>query len=317
MTQGFSRVLEALQTASGMLTVADVAAQVRWHSNTTRFHLDGLVEPGLAQRTTEDRDVPGRSRALYSAVPDRERAGRRSYRLLAQILASYLAAHTRQPERAALAAGEEWGRFMTERPARFQRVDAADATRQLTDALEDIGFAPEAVTAGRRREILLRHCPFGADRAGLAAANSSALRPSRALMVRQRAFVGRESHASQHRQARAHQPCPAGAVPVTSCARCTATTIISAVLTVTRAWPACSTRAPCARSISSSGPRMPGRNKAGWFANARTNTSAITTTASPVPIRAASSAFSFCSGRGCGGQSACLAWFENDHRGLP
>lgn len=155
-----SRVLEALQTSPDPLGVTDVAALVRLHANTTRFHLDGLVEHGLATRITEDRDVPGRPRALYSAVPDRERAGRRSYRLLAQILASYLAAHTRQPEKAALAAGEEWGRFMTERPAPFQRVDAAQATRQLTDTLEDIGFAPEAVTAGRKREILLRHCPF-------------------------------------------------------------------------------------------------------------------------------------------------------------
>jgi len=155
-----SRVLEALQTASGPLTVTDVAAQVGLHSNTARFHLDGLVEQGLAERTTEERDVPGRPRALYRAVPDRERAGRRSYRLLAKILASYLAAHTRQPEKAALAAGEEWGRYMTERPAPFQRVDAAEATRQLTETLEDIGFAPEAVTAGRKREILLRHCPF-------------------------------------------------------------------------------------------------------------------------------------------------------------
>jgi predicted ArsR family transcriptional regulator len=30
----------------------------------------------------------------------------------------------------------------------------------LVDALDDIGFAPEAVTTGRRRQILLHHCPF-------------------------------------------------------------------------------------------------------------------------------------------------------------
>jgi predicted ArsR family transcriptional regulator len=155
-----SRVLEALQTSDVPLGVTDVAAQVGLHSNTARFHLDGLVEQGLAQRTTEDRDVPGRPRAMYSAVADRGRVGRRSYRLLAQILAGYLAAHTRQPEKAALAAGEEWGRYMTERPPPFQRVDAVEATRQLTETLEDIGFAPEAVTTGRKREILLRHCPF-------------------------------------------------------------------------------------------------------------------------------------------------------------
>lgn len=155
-----SRVLEVLQTAHGHLTVADVATRVGLHPNTTRFHLDRLVEQGLAERTSEERATPGRPRALYGAATGHEPAGRRSYRLLAQILASSLAAHTKQPEKAALAAGEEWGRYMTERPAPFRRVDATEATRQLTAKLDEIGFAPEAVTTRRRREILLRHCPF-------------------------------------------------------------------------------------------------------------------------------------------------------------
>jgi len=155
-----SRVLEALQAAHGTLTVPEVAERVGLHPNTARFHLDGLVEQGLVERASEERETPGRPRTLYSATPGKRHAGRRSYRLLAQILASYLATHTKQPEKAALAAGEEWGRFLTERPAPFRRVDAAAATRALTDTLDDIGFEPEAVTAGRRREILLHHCPF-------------------------------------------------------------------------------------------------------------------------------------------------------------
>jgi predicted ArsR family transcriptional regulator len=57
-------------------------------------------------------------------------------------------------------AGEAWGRFLTERPAPFQRVDAAAATAQVVKALDDIGFAPEAVARGRKRQILLHHCPF-------------------------------------------------------------------------------------------------------------------------------------------------------------
>lgn len=153
-------MLEALQTASAPLTVPEVAEQVGLHPNTARFHLDGLVGQGLAERASEDRAVPGRPRALYAPAPGRRSAGRRSYRLLAQILAGYLAAHVKQPEKAALAAGEEWGRFLAERPAPFRRVDPKAATRELVDTLADIGFAPEAVTAGRRREILLHNCPF-------------------------------------------------------------------------------------------------------------------------------------------------------------
>jgi predicted ArsR family transcriptional regulator len=155
-----ARVLSVLQHAPAPLGVSEVAEQVRLHLNTTRFHLDGLVEAGLAARAREDREQPGRPRVLYTANPDTRRTGRRSYRLLAEILTSYLATQIRQPVDAALQAGEAWGRYLTERPAPFRRTDAATATRQLVDTLEDIGFAPEAVTTGRERQILLHHCPF-------------------------------------------------------------------------------------------------------------------------------------------------------------
>jgi predicted ArsR family transcriptional regulator len=155
-----SRVLGILQAARTPLGVDEIAGRVGLHPNTTRFHLDGLVEAGLAVRATEERDLPGRPRALYTAAPDSAPAGRRSYRLLAEILTSYLANETRNPGQAALKAGEAWGRFLTDRPAPFRRVDAADATRQLVATLDEIGFAPEAVTAGRKRQILLHHCPF-------------------------------------------------------------------------------------------------------------------------------------------------------------
>jgi predicted ArsR family transcriptional regulator len=155
-----ARVLAVLQAARAPLGVNEIASQVGLHANTTRFHLDALIEQGLVERAIEERDVPGRPRTLYTATADSARTGRRSYRLLAEILTSYLATHTKQPARAALDAGEAWGRFLTQRPAPFRRVDAAAATRQLVETLDDIGFAPEAVTAGRERKILLHHCPF-------------------------------------------------------------------------------------------------------------------------------------------------------------
>lgn len=154
-----ARVLEALQAAGVPLGVGDVAARVRLHSNTARFHLDGLVNQGLAERDIEERETPGRPRTLYSAHHRSAPAGQRSYRLLAQILSSYLAS-TRQPEKGALRAGEEWGRYLAEPPAPFQRVDAVAATRQLVETLDDIGFAPEATSTGGKRKILLHHCPF-------------------------------------------------------------------------------------------------------------------------------------------------------------
>jgi predicted ArsR family transcriptional regulator len=155
-----ARVLEALHTAGVPLGVDDVAAKVRLHPNTARFHLDGLVEQGLVDRNLEERVTPGRPRALYTARQGSAPVGQRSYRLLARILSSYLASTSRRPEKAALRAGEEWGRYLAERPAPFRRIDATTATRQLVSTLDDIGFAPEPVTAGRKRQVLLHHCPF-------------------------------------------------------------------------------------------------------------------------------------------------------------
>lgn len=156
-----AQVLGALQRAERPISVTDIAEEVGLHPNTARFHLDGLVEQGLALRETEQRDVPGRPRALYRASADSAHAGRRSYRLLAEILTSYLASHTPAPGDAALHAGEAWGRFLTERPAPFRNVDKATATRQLVEVLDEIGFAPESVDDDEQRpQILLHQCPF-------------------------------------------------------------------------------------------------------------------------------------------------------------
>jgi predicted ArsR family transcriptional regulator len=155
-----ARVLGVLQDAGTPLGVADVSEAVGLHPNTTRFHLDGLVDAGLVQRATEERETPGRPRTLYSARPEAGRAGPRSYRLLAEILTSYLASQSRQPVTAALTAGTEWGRYLARRPAPFRRVTAEQATADLVRVLDEIGFAPEAVTVGRKRRVLLHHCPF-------------------------------------------------------------------------------------------------------------------------------------------------------------
>lgn len=155
-----AEVLGTLQSADEAMTVTDVASRVGLHPNTARFHLDGLVEQGLVERTTEQRDVPGRPRALYRARADSARAGRRSYRLLAEILASYVATQTPQPGAGALQAGEAWGHFLVERPAPFRRVDFDSATQQLVELLEELGFDPESAADPSGERILLHQCPF-------------------------------------------------------------------------------------------------------------------------------------------------------------
>ena len=155
-----SSVLEVLQNTGAQLGVNDVAARLSLHPNTVRIHLDALMASGLVEAEPEERALPGRPRTLYSANPNSASAGRRNYRLLAEILASSMAAQTSHPREVAINAGQEWGRYLGEGPPPFTRVDATEATRRLVSAMEDIGFAPEAVTKGRRHQVLLHRCPF-------------------------------------------------------------------------------------------------------------------------------------------------------------
>lgn len=154
-----TRALEVLQDAGRPLGVTEVGELLGLHINTARFHLDGLVAAGLATRSQEGRSSPGRPRTVYEATAVRQ-VGQRSYRLLAQILASSFAAVVPDAAAAALAAGRAWGQYLTEEPAPFQDMEPADAVAQLVELLDEIGFDPQVAGATGHPSIRLRHCPF-------------------------------------------------------------------------------------------------------------------------------------------------------------
>lgn len=152
-----STVLNVLR-ASGPMGVREVAEQTGLHPNTIRFHLDGLVEAGLAERTVEERAQPGRPRTFYRASSaDR---GTRSYRLLAQILTSLITGTMPNPVKAAIEAGQAWGRYLTDRVAPFQRIGSEEALDRLTGLLTDIGFVSRTESDAEGAVIRLVHCPF-------------------------------------------------------------------------------------------------------------------------------------------------------------
>jgi len=154
-------VLDLLRAADGPLGVRDVAQRMGLHTNTARFHLEALVRTGLATREAEDRDTPGRPRVSYRAVADGP-AGRRRYRLLAEMLTSLIAGTMPAPGKAAEEAGREWGAYLTQQPPPYQRLSAAEAIAKLTTTMEEMGFAPQAEVgddAGQYR-LCLRQCPF-------------------------------------------------------------------------------------------------------------------------------------------------------------
>lgn len=154
------RVLDILRAADAPLGVQEIAESMSLHANTARFHLDGLVDAGLAERAAEERGQPGRPRMVYRSEPADVPPDQRSYRLLTQMLTTLVVDVLPQPERAAVQAGEVWGHYLADRPAPLQKVDADEGIRRLSAVLADAGFAPGVVADADAPVIPLRHCPF-------------------------------------------------------------------------------------------------------------------------------------------------------------
>jgi predicted ArsR family transcriptional regulator len=154
-------VLDMLRAADGPLGVREVAQRMGLHPNTARFHLEALTEAGLAVRETEDRETPGRPRIGYRAAADGP-AGRRRYRLLAEMLTSLIVATMPEPAKAAEDAGREWGAYLTEQPPPYRKLTASEAVAKLTAVMEELGFSPQAEAAdgGGQYRLCLRQCPF-------------------------------------------------------------------------------------------------------------------------------------------------------------
>jgi predicted ArsR family transcriptional regulator len=151
-------IMEVLRDGGRPLDVGGIAERVGLHVNTVRSHLALLLEAGLVQRHAEPRNEPGRPRQLYAAAAPDGRDGSEGYRLLARMLASYIASNVADAATAAEETGRQWGRHMTEAPAPFAQVSAEEAKVRLVELLDELGFAPRS--GAEPGEIELRHCPF-------------------------------------------------------------------------------------------------------------------------------------------------------------
>lgn len=152
-----AEVLALLRRADQSLSVAEVAEAMDLHVNTARFHLDGLVADGLAERTTEPRETPGRPRILYTS--EGPSPGPRSYELLAEMLTG-LVSSMDQAGPATVELGKAWGRHLVERAAPSERVDAQEAVVRLNRVLDAVGFRSEVRDTDEGLEVRLHHCPF-------------------------------------------------------------------------------------------------------------------------------------------------------------
>lgn len=162
---GRRAVLDALRAFAGPVTIPALAERTALHTNTVRFHLSKLVQTGLVREEPGESNGPGRPRLRYRLTSSpavresQDEGGSDEYQLLSQILASYLASHSDDPMAEAESAGRQWGHYLVERPAPFERVDHGERLARVTAMLRKLGFAPEADNSG---EIKLHRCPFRA-----------------------------------------------------------------------------------------------------------------------------------------------------------
>lgn len=163
---GASRVgiLDLLRGSYTALDVLQIAEQRDLHRNTVRFHLKILVDAGLACCHTDPRrGTSGRPRLLYTASTDPSvTPHQHGYQLLADILASYLAANSTMATGLPEQAGRAFGRRYRRPSQPFAEVSSDEAVRQVLAIFTELGFQPELVSDGPHYRMLLHACPFHA-----------------------------------------------------------------------------------------------------------------------------------------------------------
>lgn len=148
-----AEVLQRLRNHREPLTVAQLAAELGLHVNTVRFHLDALTDSGLAERTTEQRNGPGRPSVLYQAVAG---LGNNHYQDLATALVRHMVSVVDDPSEEALGAGRAWGQRLREQ--RAERASEGPMDR-LLGGMTELGYQPE-FRSGTDPAVAVVPCPF-------------------------------------------------------------------------------------------------------------------------------------------------------------
>ncbi len=155
-----THIIQILREAKEPLSVVQVAQMVGIHANTARFHLESLVDAGLATRETEVSDTPGRRRILYTGIlPNQTHERSHGYRLLAHVLTGLIA--SKHPEKGdeMYQVGVQWGGYLTSRPAPFEVLTQKEIYQRVMDKLDALWFAPEFKDSPRPC-MLMHNCPF-------------------------------------------------------------------------------------------------------------------------------------------------------------
>ena len=157
-----THIIQLLRDSREPLSVADIADRVGIHVNTARFHLQSLVDAGLATREVEASSGPGRPRVVYTGtLPSQTHEHAQGFRLLSEMLTTAIAQKDPEAGPWLYGVGREWGRYLTTRVPPFTTVDETEIAARLVDKLDALWFAPELrQDALGNLSLLLHNCPF-------------------------------------------------------------------------------------------------------------------------------------------------------------
>ncbi|MGC4152360.1 MAG: helix-turn-helix domain-containing protein [Propionicimonas sp.] len=146
-----AEVLTELRSCGTALPVVTIAAAVGLHPNSARFHLDALVDQGLVQRVDEQRDRPGRPKALYRAAPH-QLSEADALQGVARALVRHLGRLDDGGGEQAEAAGRMWGEELAATAATVPPIERVMTT------LDALGYSPR--TGESDDVIVLTPCPL-------------------------------------------------------------------------------------------------------------------------------------------------------------
>lgn len=156
-----AEVLGLLRGSALPLDAPTVAERLGVHTNSARFHLEALVQLGLARRDAQARSTPGRPAVVYLASAAAPLGAEASYRELASTLADAVAQRGRSPQERARRAGAAKGRAL----ATTEGTDAGPSAGRVAGPVDTVvrvlarlGF--DSRSAARARRVDITPCPF-------------------------------------------------------------------------------------------------------------------------------------------------------------
>jgi len=155
-----THIIRLLRDTKEPLTVEQVAKKVGLPANAARFHLEALVDSGLATRETQSRSTPGRPKVAYmGTLPNQAHEREQGFRLLAEFMSAAVAQHNENVGDWMYRVGVEWGRYISNSPQDEEEIDETEVMAALIEKLDAMWFAPELVGKDSNR-LILHNCPF-------------------------------------------------------------------------------------------------------------------------------------------------------------